>query len=147
MKFSFVFSADGNPNIWGYGLSIKEAQGIFERLLDKPIMLSDDYEYLSKESSDEVWQNLKSFQVSGIITKKEFLDLLSDLGAFPSKCHTLGTLDGPLGIGIYPDVDFTIVSEVAIFCLRVTPIPEKGGEALYVSERNWNRLEKAMWNL
>lgn len=85
------------------------------------------------------WATASDYQASGILTREEFEKLRDDLGAYASCCETLGTLGGPLGFGIVPDIGYEVETQAVIITMRVTPLLD-----VKPKEGRWERVRKAV---
>lgn len=68
------------------------------------------------------WTRIADVQGSGIFDRKTLFGFLDSIGAYFEDCGTMGTLGGPLGIGIVPDFAFNVESQCLIASIRITPI-------------------------
>lgn len=152
MKFSVTISATGSdPDGYCYDLTIGDVENALAKAgikYSKTEPGDSEYSYLAENDPDSQWAKAYDIQGGAILDKPTFLELVRSLGAFPSKCQSMGTLGGPANpIGIVPDVDFTVESQYVIVCFRCTPLPERAGKIMeQMDERDWDRIEKVMWN-
>lgn len=141
MLFSVIVSVDAPPPMRRY---------LPRRSLRKRLRGDygpSEYRYLADEGC-EYWKNAQEWKGAGILTRPEFEALVEDLDAYSSRCHTGGSLGGPLGPWVVPDVDFSSDSRSSIICLRATPILEHASNEASnedKAQRKWDRLEQAMW--
>lgn len=95
------------------------------------------------------WATCSDTQASGIMPLRKFVDMLRDMGARDDGCGTLGTLGGPLGLGIVADIPYSVESQACIVSLRGTPfIGDANGdkEPRGLSESSWARVRQAIEN-
>jgi len=85
------------------------------------------------------WATCSDYQASGILDRATFETLMDRLGAVAEDVQTMGTLGGPLGIGIVPDISYNIESQAVIACIRATPISDRIN-----SEERWNMVRDAI---
>ena len=90
----------------------------------------------------EQWDELREIQVEGIVPLDDALDYLDHIGAIFEDCETMGTLGGPLGIGIVPDMSFRTESQLVISSIRITPFWCDNGDWSPLSEASWERLRE-----
>jgi len=68
------------------------------------------------------WACISDIQMSGIFDRKTAFGFLDSIGARFETAQTMGTLGGPLGLGVVPDFAFNVESQVLIASIRVTPV-------------------------
>ena len=99
------------------------------------------------------WDELREIQVEGVVTFEQAVEYLEHIGARFEDCETMGTLGGPLGLGIVPDMPFNVESQLVISSIRITPFWMDGnGEWSPLTEASWERLlelfrEHDLWDI
>jgi hypothetical protein len=95
-----------------------------------------------KRDPDEVYDDLMEVTVSGVASFSEVMRYLSHIGAGYEDCETMGTLGGPLGIGVVPDFPFYTESNLVVASIRVTPviIDTENDSVCTMTEATWNRI-------
>lgn len=95
-----------------------------------------------KRDPDETYDELFEVTVSGVASFSEVMHYLDHIGAGYEDCETMGTLGGPLGIGVVPDFPFYIESNLVIGSIRVTPviIDTETDSVCTMTEATWNRI-------
>ncbi|MBM4076699.1 MAG: hypothetical protein FJ267_13805 [Planctomycetes bacterium] len=68
------------------------------------------------------WACISDIQMSGMFDRKTAFGFLDSIGARFETSQTMGTLGGPLGLGIVPDFAFNVESQVLISSIRLTPV-------------------------
>ena len=113
---------------------------------------ASEYRYLAKESADpenDPWRHAKGWQGAAILTRSEFDELFDALGCHRLETATMGTLGGPLGYGVVPDVALECEPDSYdgsyIVSARVTPVSRYQQEAdtEEQAERTWQRISGA----
>jgi hypothetical protein len=97
-------------------------------------------EELEENGTWKPWDELREIQVEGIVSFEQALAYLEHIGAVYEDCETMGTLGGPLGIGIVPDIPFNIESQLVVGSIRITPIWFDGEEWSPPTEASWERI-------
>lgn len=100
-----------------------------------------EYAYLAEESDDDQWSNLQDVMICGVMNRETFTSFVEDIGGWASDIGTLGTLGGPLGLGIVPDIVIEIESQALISSVRVTPVPSN--DTVEYTEERWERVRTA----
>lgn len=100
---------------------------------------------------ESFWACISDIQVSGILDRKTLFEFLDDIGAIYEDCETMGTLGGPLSIGIVPDFPFHVESQALISSIRITPIlcKQEGEEWIPCrapNEDQWERIKEVLSN-
>ena len=88
------------------------------------------------------WDEIRKIQVEGVVTFGQAMAYLDHIGAIFEDCETMGTLGGPLGIGIVPDMAFQTESQLVISSIRITPFWNDNGDWSPLSEASWERLRE-----
>lgn len=151
MKFSVVASFTGVLPEYDSSCYYSFNLGDVKRVCDQmeiPYDITEpgdsEYNYLAEGKEDTWYSHMSDLTLCAFMTRSEFKTFVSELGAYAEDCLTMGTLGGPLGIGIVPDIPMNIESDVLITSIRVTPCPEVNGEPIYIdNERQWNVLRSA----
>lgn len=104
-------------------------------------------EKLESKGYDIFWASVCDVQVSGILDRETMFKFLNDIDAQFEDVGTLGTLGGPLGIGIVPDFPFSVQSQEMIASIRITPVlcRKEGDQWDPVrppNESQWERIEQ-----
>jgi hypothetical protein len=99
-------------------------------------------EKLEAEGKWKPWDELMKVEVAGIVPLDDALDYLEQIGAIFEDCQTMGTLGGPLGIGIVPDMAFRTESQLVVSSIRITPFWNDNGDWSPLSEASWERLRE-----
>lgn len=85
------------------------------------------------------WATTSSYQAMGILDRPRWEWLAERLGLTAEGTETMGTLGGPLSIGVVPDIVYEGDSNLVILTVRVTPIldvkPKPG---------RWERVKSAI---
>ena len=121
--------------------------GMWERFNIAP---EDEEERIEAEEEMEAkgewkaWDELRNIQVQGIVTFGQAMAYLDHIGAVFEDCETMGTLGGPLGIGIVPDMPFRIESALVIGSIRITPFWSDGDEWTPLTEASWERVRELL---
>ncbi|MFA5572180.1 MAG: hypothetical protein WDA42_03660 [Candidatus Bathyarchaeia archaeon] len=104
-----------------------------------------EYSYLAEESPEEEWfQHLRDVTIGVFLERKQFKAFVEDLGAYAEDCQTMGTLGGPLGYGVVPDIPMRMKSSQILDSIRVTPCPLVNGEPIHLdTEEKWDRVREA----
>jgi hypothetical protein len=68
------------------------------------------------------WTCISDVQGSGLFDRETCFGFLDSIGASFETDATMGTLGGPLGIGVVPDMAFHVESQQLISSIRITPI-------------------------
>lgn len=155
MHFSVVATVSGIPDrCHAYDLCYNDCKRAFEAsglAMDETEPGDSAYSYLAEEDgTSEFWQEwgekVQDLTASGIIKRSVFTELVKSLGAYAEDVETLGTLGGPLGLGLVADIVFEVESQEVIVSMRVTPIPchPVTGEFLTGNKLSWPRIRKAM---
>lgn len=119
--------------------------GVWERFNLAP---EDEDERIEAEEAMEAkgewkaWDELRSIQVEGVVTFGQAMAYLDHIGAVYEDCETMGTLGGPLGIGIVPDIPFMIESALVIGSIRITPFWSNGDDWTPLTESSWERVRE-----
>lgn len=119
--------------------------GVWERFNIAP---EDEEERIKAEEEMEAtggwkaWDELRNIQVSGIVPFGQAMAYLDHIGAIFEDCETMGTLGGPLGIGIVPDIPFMIESALVIGSIRITPFWSDGDDWTPLTEASWERVRE-----
>lgn len=119
--------------------------GVWERFNIAP---EDEEERIKAEEEMEAkgewkaWDELRNIQVQGIVTFGHAMAYLDHIGAIFEDCETMGTLGGPLGLGIVPDIPFTIESALVIGSIRITPFWNNGDDWTSLTEASWERVRE-----
>lgn len=90
----------------------------------------------------KAWDELRNIQVEGIVPFGQAMAYLDHIGAVFEDCETMGTLGGPLGIGIVPDIPFEIESALVIGSIRITPFWSTGDDWTPLTESSWERVRE-----
>lgn len=95
-----------------------------------------------KRDPDKVYDDLMVVSVSGVASFSEVMRYLSHIGAGYEDCETMGTLGGPLGIGVVPDFPFYTESNLVVASIRVTPviIDTEDDSVCTMTKATWNRI-------
>jgi len=108
-----------------------------------------EYYYLAKEnegSGNEFWElwgkQAVDFSADGILNSNALETFLCGLGACPEDVQTLGTLGGPLGLGIVPDILVRMEAPQVIESIRVTPFDPDWTEGYQIYEEEWERIRE-----
>lgn len=89
------------------------------------------------------WDELREIQVEGVVTFEQAIEYLEHIGATFEDCETMGTIGGPLGIGIVPDMPFKVESRLVVSSIRITPFwADRNGEWSPLTEASWERLRE-----
>ena len=158
MKCSFILSASGwmhkeyyNP----YETCLPDIRNALRDLgipYDITAPGDSEYSYLADETEGTerytMWSRIQDLTASGIVDKSQMKELCQSIGAYPTETPTMGSLGGPLGLGIVWDIDLGVESSSVIVSLRVTPVPERKGQMIEYwpeerIENMVNRLERA----
>lgn len=121
--------------------------GIWRRFSIAP---EDEQERIKAEQEMEdenrwrAWDELRSIQVEGVVPFGQAMAYLDHIGAVYEDCETMGTLGGPLGIGIVPDIPFTIESALVIASIRITPFWSAGDDWTPLTEASWERVRELL---
>lgn len=99
-------------------------------------------EKLEAEGKWKPWDELIKVQVEGIVTLVGAVDYLEQIGAIFEDCQTMGTLGGPLGIGIVPDMAFRTESQLVVSSIRITPFWSNGDDWTPLTEASWERVRE-----
>jgi len=119
--------------------------GVWERFNIAP---EDEDERIEAEEEIEAkggwtaWDELRSIQVSGVVPFSQAMAYLDHIGAVYEDCETLGTLGGPLELGIVPDIPFGIESALVIASIRITPFWSDGDGWTPLTEASWERVKE-----
>lgn len=119
--------------------------GVWERFNIAP---GDDEERITAEEAMEAtgewkaWDELRKIQVEGVVPFGQAMAYLDHIGAVFEDCETMGTLGGPLGIGIVPDIPFMIESALVIGSIRITPFWSAGDDWTPLTESSWERVRE-----
>lgn len=100
-----------------------------------------EYAYMAEESPGSEWEKVRDLNFSGVFNR-DFLEALNDLGAYAESTGTMGTLGGPLGLGIVPDIVFDTQSQFLIASIRITPFVDR--EDWSVDDARWERMKAAV---
>jgi hypothetical protein len=90
----------------------------------------------------KAWDELRNIQVQGVVTFGQAMAYLDHIGAIFEDCETMGTIGGPLGLGIVPDVPFRIESALVIGSIRITPFWTNGDDWTPLTEASWERVRE-----
>jgi hypothetical protein len=91
----------------------------------------------------EQWDELREIQVKGVVTFEQAVEYLEHIGAIFEDCETMGTLGGPLGLGIVPDMPFRVESQLVVSSIRITPFwMDSNGEWSALTDASWERLRE-----
>ncbi len=117
----------------------------------------DEQERIEAEAEQgdnwEPWDELREIQVEGVVTFEQAIEYLEHIGARYENCETMGTLGGPLGIGIVPDMPFMVESRLVVSSIRITPFwGDSNGEWSPLTDASWERLrelfrEHDLWSI
>jgi hypothetical protein len=99
--------------------------------------------YIVDERTRSDWWGVFDVTASGIVDEETLDTLCHDIGASATDEETLGTLGGPLSIGIVPDIVFRIESSILIDSIRVTPFCPDWPDDEPVSFETWSQLRDA----
>lgn len=136
-----------------HGLSYTDDE-IFESEYDRGlwdrynIAPEDEEERIAAEEEMETkgewkaWDELRNIQVEGIVPFGQAMAYLDHIGAIFEDCETMGTLGGPLGLGIVPDIPFEIESALVIGSIRITPFWSTGDDWTPLTESSWERVRE-----
>lgn len=106
-----------------------------------------EYRYLADGDEDHDFAEAVRFHGQSVLTKTEFVTLVSDCDLHAVSCSSMGTMGGPLGLNIVPDVVFEASSgEDVIFTCRVTPVPFPLGIKL-IDEARFERIKNRLLNM
>lgn len=136
-----------------HGLSYTDDE-IFESEYDdgiwKSFSIAPEDEEERIEAEDELggafrgWDEIRNIQVEGIVPFGQAMAYLDYIGATFEDCETMGTLGGPLGIGIVPDMPFTIEGALVIGSIRITPFWSDGNDWTPLTEASWERVRELL---
>lgn len=118
-------------------------RGLWDRFRIAP---EDEQERIrvEQEMEDEnrwrAWDELRDIQVEGVVPFGQAMAYLDHIGAVFEDCETMGTLGGPLGIGIVPDIPFMIESALVIGSICITPFWSTGDDWTPLTEASWERV-------
>jgi len=163
MKFSIVATFSGIPEQHGIDVDIgwverECVQALGAEHVDTTEPGDCEYDYLADEGSDERWKTeAYDVTVSALVDRETFDSWCKALYLRARDEQTIGTLGGPLGLCIVPDLVFSLDEQQVIDCIRVTPVPTNTagepiptmeripeGEREEVAERTWDRLRSAV---
>jgi len=120
-------------------------RGLWERFNIAP---EDEEERIAAEEAMEAkgewkaWDELRNIQVEGVVPFGQAMAYLDHIGAVYEDCETMGTLGGPLGLGIVPDIPFMIESALVIGSIRITPFWSDGDDWTPLTEASWERVRE-----
>lgn len=97
--------------------------------------------YIVDERTRSQWWGIRDVTASGILDAEQMAELASFCS--PTDTETLGTLGGPLGECIVPDIEFIAESPILIDSIRVTPFCPDWPDDKYISEETWKALKAA----
>ena len=162
MKFSIVAKFSGIPD-HPYDVDIGWVERECVRHLpDNSVDVTEpgdcEYSYFADEGSDERWRTeAYDVTVTALVDRETFDAWCKALYLRARDENTMGTLGGPLGWGVVPDVVFALEEPEVLDSIRVTPVPTNiAGEPIptmeriaedqrdTVAERTWNRLRTAV---
>lgn len=93
--------------------------------------------------SNAWWATTSDYQVAGILDRPMFEWLMDRLGMTASSTETMGTLGGPLGPFVVPDIDYECDGDqLLIWSVRATPILD-----IKPKEGRWERVKEAIVRL
>lgn len=120
-----------------------------------------EFAYLADECADDRWRTQAyDVTVSTVVERVTFDDWCRALYLRARDEQTMGTLGGPLGPFVVPDIVFSLDEPQIIDSIRVTPIPTgSAGEPIpdmarisenarpQAAERVWSRLRAAVLSI
>ena len=134
-----------------HGLSYTDDE-IFESEYDDGIWrrfsIAPEDEEERIEAEDELggafrgWDEIRKIQAEGVVSFGQAMAYLDHIGAVYEDCETMGTLGGPLGLGIVPDIPFTVESALVIGSIRITPFWSTGDDWTPLTEASWERVRE-----